>query len=254
MPVFNAESFVAGAVQSILAQTHTNFELIAIEDGSTDRTADILRSFHDKRLRIITNNGNRGIVESLNAGLGSAAGEYIARMDADDEALPERFERQLAFITLRPDVAVLGTSVQLIDESGQAIGHEGFPLTDAAIRKTMFVHNPFCHGSVLIRREVLTQCGGYDGRFLHNEDYDLWLRIGARHQLANLPDTLLRRRIHRESITSKREIELTAYRIRTLAHAVFSYYRNPLYAVYLVRPVLAFAARRFFSQVFGFLS
>jgi glycosyltransferase involved in cell wall biosynthesis len=244
MPVFNSEDFIAGAVRSILSQTYPDFELIVIDDGSMDATATILGSFHDSRLQILTNDVNRGIVESLNRGLRSSTGEYVARMDADDESLPERLERQVAYLEKYRDVAMVGTAVSLIDEQGATIGREEFPLADATIRKTIFVHNPFCHGSVLIRREVLQRSGGYDGRFVHNEDYDLWLRIGAQHRLANLPDTLLRRRIHGGNITSRLETELTAYRIRTLGHAIVSYYRNPFYAIYMIRPILAYAFRR----------
>jgi GT2 family glycosyltransferase len=139
---------------------------------------------------------------------------------------------------------MVGTSIVLVDDRGAIIGREDYPLADAAIRKSIFVHNPFCHGSVLIRRDVLHRCGGYDARFVHNEDYDLWLRIAARYRLANLPDVLLRRRIHEGNITSRLETELTGYRIRTLAHAIVSYYRNPLYAIYLLRPALAYGVRR----------
>jgi glycosyltransferase involved in cell wall biosynthesis len=244
MPVFNAERFVRAAVESVLGQTHGDLELIAIDDGSRDASPAILGSMADRRLRILTNERNRGIVESLNRGLAAARGRYVARMDADDEALPERLERQVAFLEGHPEVTMVGSAAVLIDEAGRETGREEHPLTDRAIRRIMFVHNPFCHGSILLRAEALAACGGYDGRFRHNEDYDLWLRIAARHRVANLREPLIRRRRHAGSITARLETELTGYRVRTLTHAIAAYYRNPLYLIHVGRPVLAYGFRR----------
>jgi len=244
MPVHNGERFVSEAITSILRQTFSDFEFLIVDDGSTDSTPSILRSFHDPRIRLLTNDRQRGIVGALNRALAEARGTYIARMDADDRSAPDRLERQTAFLDREKDVALVGTAAVLIDEQGRERGRESHPAGAREIRKTIFVHNPFIHGSVAVRKSVLDECGVYDERFLHNEDYDLWLRICARHASANLPEFLLERRIHPESITSAKQRELVRYRFRTLFHAIRAYERKPLYLVYLIRPMAACVFRR----------
>jgi len=165
-------------------------------------------------------------------------------MDADDVALPDRISRQARFLAIHPEVALVGCATSLIDEEGHEIGTEVYPESDKGIRSIMFVHNPFIHGTVVIRASVLAACGPYDARYLHNEDYDLWLRVASRYRVANLPDVLLRRRVHGGSITFRETVAQTGYRARTIAHAAWSYYRNPVYTLYAVRPAVAYLLRR----------
>ena len=244
MPVFNGEQFLLAAIESILGQGFTGFEMIVVDDGSTDNTPEILRSIRDSRLRLLRNERNLGIVAALNRGLEYASGEYICRMDADDIALPGRLEQQVSFLDANPKCVLVGTHARLIDDRGNEIGVEAPPASDAHIRRIMFVHNPFIHGSVMLRSSALRAVGRYDDRFLHNEDYDLWLRIASLHSVANLPEILVSRRIHGNAITVAHELELVRYRIRTLRHAILHYYRKPAYLVHVVRPVLAYAYRR----------
>jgi glycosyltransferase involved in cell wall biosynthesis len=243
MPVLNAEKYVGTAIQSILSQTYRDFELLVIDDGSTDRTAEIVRSFRDHRIQHSTNPGNMGVVFTLNKGLKSSRGEFICRMDADDIAKPERIAHQIEYLDAHPDIMLLGTACDIIDEFGKRIGCERYPATHDEIMRTIFVHNPFCHGTVLIRASVLKEVGDYDSRFLHNEDYDLWLRIASRHLTANLDEPLVMRRLHGGNITVAKERELVRYRFRTLSHAIFKYYKRPPLAVHLVRPALAYVHR-----------
>ncbi len=249
MPVYNAEKFLREAIESILNQSCTDFELIIVDDGSIDHSPKILQSYHDPRIVLITNEANSGIVESLNRGIKKAHGRYICRMDADDVSLPERLETQLEFMEIHPEVAVLGTNTIMIDERGDTVGTESYPVTHREIMKTIFIHNPFAHGTVMMRMEILRECGMYDKRFLHNEDFDLWLRIARKYQVANLPLPSVKRRIHHESITFARETELVRYRINTLAHAIFHYYGKPQYGIFLIRPVLAYLYRRLRKSV-----
>jgi GT2 family glycosyltransferase len=137
----------------------------------------------------------------------------------------------------------VGSTVILIDEGGNELGTEAYPETDVAIRDVLFIHNPFAHGAVMMRKSVLDTVGVYDKRFVHNEDYDLWLRIAARHSVTNLPLPLLKRRVHDASITRSQELALARARIRTLAHAAVTYFQNPLRFLYLARPIGAYLYR-----------
>ncbi|MBI5471069.1 MAG: glycosyltransferase [Ignavibacteriae bacterium] len=243
-PVYNGERYVREAIESILRQTFADFELIVVDDGSNDATPAIIKSFTDSRIRVLTNPRNVGIIATLNRAIRDAEGEFVCRMDADDIAAPERLQVQMEFLRLHPNVAMVGSNVVIIDESGVTIATEELPQSNAEIRSAMFVHNPFAHGSVMLRRDVLNAVGAYDNRFLHNEDYDLWLRIASQFEVANISLPLLKRRVHPESITSAKQTELTGYRVRTLTHAVVHYFRNPLLFVFLIRPVAAYAYRR----------
>ena len=243
LPVYNGERFLRDAMDSILHQTFADFEFIIIDDGSTDGTGSIIRSFKDPRIHVLRHEHNQGIVDSLNHGIQKATGKYICRMDADDVSLPTRLERQMEFLEKNSDVAVLGTNTIVINGESTEIRRESYPQSHKEIMKRIFIGNPFAHGTTVMRLEVLKESGTYDGRFLHNEDYDLWLRIASRHSLANLDEALVKRRVHGSNITVEKETELVYYRFRTLAHAVFIYYKRPWLVVFLVRPLLAFLYR-----------
>jgi len=245
MPVYNGDRFLRPAIESILTQTYQDLELVIIDDGSSDDSYQIVMSYHDPRIRIHQNRQNQGIVAALNRGITESRGEFICRMDADDIAVPSRIQRQVEQMRANELLAVLGTNALLIDESGIEVGRATYPTTAAQIRKKLFKHNPFAHGSTMIRRSVLDMHGLYNPRFLHNEDYDLWLRIASMHEVANLPEFLLKRRIHGGNITAARQTELVKYRIRTLSHALVQYYRNPLNVRWLIRPILAYLYRAF---------
>ena len=245
MPVYNCGKYLRKAIESILCQTFTDFEFIIVDDGSEDDTVAIVESYTDTRIHFLRNPGNLGIVETLNTGLSRAHGTYICRMDADDIAVPRRIETQVKFLEAHPGVGMAGSQVQIIDAAGLEGEIEEYPQTNARIRRALFVHNPFAHSSVMIRRSVLDAVGTYDKRFKHNEDYDLWLRVAARYEVANLPEVLLKRRVHSESITGAKETALSGYRVKTLSHAALAYYRNPLLIAYLVRPAGAYVYRAF---------
>jgi glycosyltransferase involved in cell wall biosynthesis len=247
MPVFNAQKYLAASIESVLGQSFTDFEFIVVNDASTDGSAGVIGKYHDARIRLIENPRNLGVAASLNRGVAEAKGKYLFRMDADDIALPGRFTEQVKYLEQHTEVALCGTQTTLIDASGNDCGSESYPCGPEEIRRTIFRRNPLAHPSVCIRREVLDACGGYDARFLHNEDYDLWLRIGARHPMANLETVQLRRRIHDANMTVKNKTEMTWFRYRTLSHAVYHYYRNPFLAVYLLRPLAAWGCRRVFT-------
>ena len=244
LPVYNGGKFLREAIDSVLGQSYNDFELVVIDDGSTDDSVAIIQSYSNSRIKLLRNGMNLGITKSLNNGIAAAAGEYLCRMDADDISMPERLKLQVGYLDGHPDIAMVGSAVILIDSNGREAGRKAYPATPVQIRKSIFVHNPFAHGTIMVRASVIKECGGYDERFLHNEDYDLWFRIAARHNLANLETRLLKRRVHDLNITVEKETELVRFRMKTLSNAIFHYYHRPHYSIYLLRPFLAYQYRR----------
>lgn len=191
LPVYNAEQFIDEAIKSILEQTYTNFELLILNDGSTDNTSAFIESYKaDSRVQVIEHE-NMGLVGTLNKGLSLAKGLYIARMDADDIAHHTRFEKQIDYLENNPEVAVLGTAINLIDEDGlfiRTISHPSRPKLDSA----MLSGNFLAHPTVMIRARALEHISGYRSAFLQAEDYDLWLRLKSQgYILDNLKEVLL---------------------------------------------------------------
>ena len=197
MPVFDGERYLEEALDSILGQSLGDFELIVIDDGSTDGTAGILeeRARRDERLHLF-HEEHRGLIAALNQGCGLARGTYIARMDADDVAMPDRLERQVAFLDRHPAVAVLGGAVRVIGGNG-TFSHEWHPpAEDRQIKDMLRRSNLFTHSAVMMRKDAFDAAGGYRKPFLHAEDYDLWLRMADRFELANLAEVIACSRIH----------------------------------------------------------
>jgi glycosyltransferase involved in cell wall biosynthesis len=197
MSVYNGQAFLSEAIESILGQTLREFEFVVIDDGSTDRTAEILGEYasRDGRLRVLRHE-NKGRATSLNAGIGLATGKYIARMDADDVAMPYRLEEQVDFLERHAEVGLVGGAIELINATGLVVKTARPPLEDAEIRSVMLRYNPMFHPTVVIRKEVVLAAGGYRKALLDADDYDLWLRMSERSRLANLGTTMVKYRVH----------------------------------------------------------
>lgn len=191
MSVYNGERYLNEAVDSILAQTFTDFEFLIIDDASTDRTPEILRSYDDPRIRIVTNQENLGLTKSLNKGLALARGEYIARMDADDVSFIVRLEKQVEFMEQNVHIGVLGSNYQYIDESGELKGVVSTSLDPELIQWELLFLNPLAHPTVLMRTALIRSVKGYNETFRFSQDYDLWCRLAKITQLAKLQDILL---------------------------------------------------------------
>lgn len=216
MSVYNAEQFVRDAIDSILSQTFADFEFLIINDGSTDRSLDIISSYKDPRIRLINNEHNLGLTRSLNRGLSLARGEYIARQDADDMSYPQRLQKQVAYMEANPDVVLLGTRGKLMGEWGLRIKSmlvEKKALTQPGILWQMMTFSAFIHSSVMFRKSVVWQeMHGYNEACLKRQDYELWSRIVKRHKVANLKDSLVLLRVHSNSISSNyNEQDLQTY-------------------------------------------
>lgn len=195
MSVFNGARYLRESVESILNQTYANFEFIIVDDGSTDDSTWILRSYQDPRILVIFQN-NCGLAAALNRGLAQARGEFVARQDQDDVSLPDRLASQVRYLDWRRDVALVGTGAQLINADG-SLRQIARQLTDSVhLRWALLFCNPFIHGSVMIRRRALEGVGKYttDPQRQPPEDYELWSRIALRWNVANLPEPFLRYR------------------------------------------------------------
>ena len=202
MPVYNAAAYVADAARSILHQTWSDFELLVIDDGSTDDSARIVASLGDPRIRLVRADRNIGLTATLNKGLALARGALIARQDADDLSEPERLERQVAFLDANPAVALVGSWYRKIDAAGRLLGDRRLPTHDAPLRWALLSHCPIVHSAAMFRRDAIAEAGGYDDRFAYAQDYELWSRVAGRHRLANLPEFLVRYRVIATSLTA----------------------------------------------------
>src|SRR6266446_3427970 len=212
MLVFNGEKYLGAAVESILAQTYPDFELVILDDGSTDGSLRMLRQFHrgDPRIRIISRE-HRGFDETANQLIGLAQGGYVALMAQDDIALPERLALQVAFLRNHPEVLCVGGSFELIDEEGRYLTVLRQPETDQDIQRLNLVgHNSIHSACVMSRREPLLALGGFDPNFYPSEDLDLWLRLGEIGKLANLREPVLRYRVHSSSISAQTQSQMRA--------------------------------------------
>jgi hypothetical protein len=204
LAVYNGEPYLAEAIESIRAQTFREFELVIVDDASTDHTWQLLERYaaRDRRLVLLRNVENAGQTPSLNRGLDAARGRYIARMDADDVALPARLEAQVAFLDAHDDVGLLGTACRLIDAAGHGWGVVPRPEHDLQIRWTMMLENAFSHPTVMLRAAIVNEHGlRYDPAFAVSQDYDLWSRVLRYTRGANLRRPLLKYREHARSLT-----------------------------------------------------
>ena len=204
MAVYNGGRFLSAAIESVLRQTFHDFEFIIVDDGSTDETGDVISRYAKADDRIVlVSQENRGQAAALNRGCGLARGEYIARMDADDVALPFRFEWQTSFLKDHPDTGLLGGAVQEIDARNNSLRKMVFPTGDQEIRRREMQFNCFCHPTVMFRKSVFEETCGYRPAFVHADDYDLWLRMAERQRVANLPEVILNYRTHEDQITAR---------------------------------------------------
>ena len=207
MAVYNGENYLRTAIDSILRQTESDFEFIIIDDASTDSTPSILDSYADDRLRVIRNEQNLKLPASLNKGLKMARGKYIARMDADDIAMPDRFEKQVKYLETHQDVAVIGGSFQVFNEFGEDVYvHKAY--CDEMLDKYYLIPSPIGHPTAMLRKSMTVDEGFlYDEQYTSAQDYDLWLRIAQKHKINNIPDVVLKYRVHANSISKKRSEE-----------------------------------------------
>ena len=229
MPVYNGEEYLEETIKSMLKQTLKDFELIIVNDASTDSTLEIAKRYakKDKRVKVHTNKQNMHIGKSLNVGISLAKSPLIARMDVDDESLPVRLEKQYEFVKNHPEVGVVGCSIIIMDEEGREYDRRTYEADSEKLKKNMFKYSPFAHPTTMYRKTAFDEAGGYDPKMSPTEDLDLWFRIGKKWEFANIDEYLFKYRVFRESHSNKklRDTELKVMKIRW--KAIFKYGYKP---------------------------
>ena len=210
MSVYNGEKHLRESIESILNQTFTDFEFIIVNDGSTDNSLEIIKSYDDERIKIINNEENIGLTKSLNKAIKQARGVYIARQDADDISLSNRLELQFKFLEKHPEVALLGTGIYVIDENGDEIEKR---IMHPNPKRSLLKGNRFIHGSVMFRKSVIDELGAYNETLRYSQDYELWLRLSKEYDVRNLTVPLYKLRMHKSSILSRKVEEQQMYAV-----------------------------------------
>jgi glycosyltransferase involved in cell wall biosynthesis len=203
IPAYNREKYIGEAIESILAQSYTNFEILLIDDGSTDGTVDIMHSFSDSRLRIIRNETNLGIPRTRNKGIEHARGEFIAMLDSDDRAFPTRLEKQVNFLEAHHDFAQVGSWCRMMDQQGRPLKKiKRQPILPEDVDVQLLFRCSLSNRSIMARTRILREYG-YRNDYPRCQDYDLHMRLAKKYKLGNLPECLVYGRIHPEQITGQ---------------------------------------------------
>lgn len=227
IPVFNAEPFLNKAIESILNQTLRDIEIIIINDASTDKSLQIINKFKkkDKRIRLINNRKNIQMSKSINLGIKKAKTDFIARMDQDDIALPNRLDIQYSFLKSHPNIAIVGSDIITINDSGDSIGKRTYPTSSKKLKEVMFRYSPFAHPTVMFRKKVFTKLGGFNPQMVPCEDTDLWFRLGKDYEFASIPIFLLKYRITNTSLSHQnvQNTEIVGFRIKINAMKKYGY-------------------------------
>jgi len=204
MSVFNGEHYVESAINSILSQTFLDYEFLIINDGSNDNTGGIIERYNDPRIAVIHNKVRIGLTKSLNIGLRSALGEYIARHDCDDVSTSHRLADQVRYLDEHEEVTIVGGQFRLIDSNGSTLPTP--PIKKAPGMRGILLHlaidNPFVHSAVMFRKKAVLELGGYNEEYQTSQDIELWSRLLCRHEGANLTSQVIDLRVHDKSVSA----------------------------------------------------
>lgn len=210
MAAYNAERYIDEAIRSIINQKYTNWELIIIDDKSSDKTSYIIGRYskEDARIKTIRNPTQLGQALARNRGVSASSGKYIAVLDSDDIALPQRLDTQVEFLEKNADVALVGSFVEIINEYGTSIRTKEKACDTLGIHFSLILQSQFIHSSVMMRRSAFEWSGGYDTNYLYAEDYDLWSRLRDKYTLLNINEVLTKFRVHDDSVTMVTESQI----------------------------------------------
>ena len=206
IPTYNKSQYLKEAIKGVLNQTYKEIEVIAVDDGSTDNTKEVVKSFNDPRV-IYFFQENKRPAAARNSGLRKTKGKYIAFLDSDDLWLKEKLKRQIDFMEKNSEIGLLGTACYEMTEKRKIVGKKIFPIKNKILQKDLIKYNPFIQSSVMIKKEVFDKVGLYDEKFRESEDYDLWLRIAESYKIANLAEPLVMKRYYREGLSPVKDKE-----------------------------------------------
>jgi glycosyltransferase involved in cell wall biosynthesis len=240
MVTYNRDKFIKDAIQSILEQTFNDWEIIIIDDCSDDSTEEVVKKFIDLRIKYFKNDTNLGISRSRNKALALCKGQYVAVLDSDDYWKDvNKLKKQLEYLVSNSDCALVGTSAIVINEDGKQIKTINVPQTDGLIRNQILSINPFVHSSVMFRKDLVLECGGYDVNFEVGEDYRLWLQLGSKYKLVNFSENMVCYRKHRKNTVSNKTITALTNNIKLVKEFKNIY---PNYFVAIFRRYIRLAA------------
>lgn len=259
MPAYNAEKHITTAIESILDQTYKDFEFLIIDDGSQDKTWEVIQEYakSEKRIVSVKNDKNLKLAGVFNQGIQLANGHYIARMDADDWSYPTRLEKQFEFLENNPETVIVGCRVDICHENLEKIYTRNYGLNDREIRDKIFRFSPFCHPAIMARKNAMQSCGGYNPLLILGEDYDIYFRLGKKGKFANLPETLFKLRLH-DSSTFRRNLKLvrrnTLY-VRLKAVVEYEYKMSFIDKVIFIGQYLTFmiVPQNYLMRLFNFI-
>jgi glycosyltransferase involved in cell wall biosynthesis len=232
LPTFNRCGYLIQSIRSVLSQSYSNLEIIIVDDGSIDDTREVVDDIDDDRVIYIRNKKNLGIQKSLNKGIRSSKGKYIARIDDQDEwCSPKKLEEQVNYLENKPKCVLVGTGVTVYDNSGNKIYDHLHPTSDESIRKNILAKNVFTHSSVVFRKDTAIEVGLYseDAEFRHIEDTELWLRLGQLGDFFNIPELYTRYVYDDGGISNSNKIEQMKKQI-SLVKMYGDYYQRPVWA------------------------
>lgn len=233
LPTYNRCKFIEQSILSVLNQTFQDLEIIVVDDGSEDNTESVVKSIKDNRIKYIKNEENTGVTKSLNRGIREASGEYIARIDDQDEWIDKRkLEKQVDFLDSDKDNVLIGTGAVVSNVSGSEVFRYLKPVKDQDIRSNMLLKNCFIHPSVVFSKKAFLKVGGYNNKIKVGQDYDLWLRLGKVGKMANLPDYSINYVSDDQSVSNKRKVEQIKQNFSLIKRHKEDY---PNYGIALVR-------------------
>lgn len=232
MTAYNCEKYIEDSIKSVLDQDYFNFELIIVNDCSSDNTSNIISKFKDSRIKYIENKNNLGLVKSANIGLRAVKGEYISRIDSDDVWEKQKLSKQISFLK-ENDLCLVGCRAKLIDSEGNEIGFFNYPKNKIILNKLyLLISNPFINSSVLFKKEIINKVGYYNESFVLAEDYELWTRIVPFCKSNNMLDYLVKYRIHDSQITFKKKKLLKKFGSKVQCLAFFRLLKSIFYKTF----------------------
>jgi glycosyltransferase involved in cell wall biosynthesis len=240
MLTYNRANYISEAISSVLAQTYQNWQLIIIDDGSTDNTAELLSKYTDPRIVYIKDTVNKGLLVRRRESLTKATGVYVAILDSDDIWIhKEKLAKQVAILESEPQCAVVGSFIHIINETGSTLATNSYQTTDQEIRKHILVRNQFANSSVLMRKTLLDQTEGYR-KFDMAEDFELFLQLGLVGTMANIPEYLIAYRVHTTNISARKRalflhvLEVIKLHQKNYPRYYLAWLKFTLYRIYLL--------------------